>query len=309
MYLCYLDESGTPESSDLSTHFVLLGIAIPATYWHLMDAKINEIKTKYGLSGAEIHTGYLTRRYSEQEKIANFEALDATARRVAAGSDRDKNLIRITALGNPEQIKQIRKLYRHTNDYIHLTLKERQKLLEDLADEIASWGHARLFSEAIDKKKLAPNVDAFDRAFEQVVSRFHVFLTNREKRWRLQHARQDPGDLHWGLLIEDNNETRAKRLTELMRSFRIKGTAWWTGVDRIIETPLFVNSQLTGMVQMADLCAYATRRFFEHGETNLFDRIFPRFDRKGTKLVGICHYTGASPCVCKVCDAHGRISP
>ena len=53
---------------------------------------------------------------------------------------------------------------------------------------------------------------------------------------------------------------------------------------------------LTSMVQMADLCAYATRRFFENGELDLFDRIFGRFDQARGRMVGIRHYVGGKAC-------------
>ncbi len=46
--------------------------------------------------------------------------------------------------------------------------------------------------------------------------------------------------------------------TELMKSFHGSGT-FWTQIDNIIETPLFVNSQLTSMVQIADVCAFSFR--------------------------------------------------
>jgi len=88
-----------------------------------------------------------------------------------------------------------------------------------------------------------------------------------------------------------------------MRRFHSQGTLW-ASVERIIETPLFVDSSLTSMVQMADLCAYATRRFFENGEQDLLDRVFGRFDQAGGRVVGIRHYVGAKPCGCKVCAAH-----
>lgn len=66
------------------------------------------------------------------------------------------------------------------------------------------------------------------------------------------------------------------------------------------------NSQLTSMVQIADLCTYATRRFFEKGDAPLFDKIYPRFDRNRGVLVGLRHYTGAQVCTCRVCLDHGR---
>lgn len=65
----------------------------------------------------------------------------------------------------------------------------------------------------------------------------------------------------------------------MMRHFHERGTRWTTQIPLLVETPLFVDSKLTSMVQMADVCAYATRRFCEKVETDLFDRIFWRFQR------------------------------
>jgi len=179
-------------------------------------------------------------------------------------------------------------------------------LLRDLADEIGSWNDARLFAEAVDKAAMPPGVDIFEKAFEQLVTRFHTFLTKREtERVNRGGTTSTMSIDNCGLLIEDNNETVAKNITTLMRRFHAQGTLWAT-VERIIETPLFVDSSLTSMVQMADLCAYATRRFFENGEEDLLDRIFGRFDQAGGRVVGIRHYVGARPCTCKVCAAHRR---
>jgi hypothetical protein len=83
MYFCYLDESGTPQLGAQTSHFILLGMAIPASAWHQKDRRVNLIKARYGLSDAEIHTGYIARRFPEQEHIANFEQMDFAQRRNA----------------------------------------------------------------------------------------------------------------------------------------------------------------------------------------------------------------------------------
>lgn len=75
--------------------------------------------------------------------------------------------------------------------------------------------------------------------------------------------------------------------------------------SQIIETPLFVDSQLTSMVQIADLWSYALRRYFENGEDELLDTLFVRADRKGAIVVGVRHYSDLA-CGCKVCLAHRR---
>jgi hypothetical protein len=108
------------------------------------------------------------------------------------------------------------------------------------------------------------------------------------------------------LPIERRLPTNGSSITGAARRYHRDGTKY-VAIDRIVETPLFVDSELTLMVQVADLCAYATRRFFENGETDLFDRIYPAFDRVGGKLVGLRHYTGRQACSCRVCVDHGRL--
>ena len=202
------------------------------------------------------------------------------------------------------KLRPFKKTFKKSADYIDLNHGQRMQLLRDLADEIGSWIDARLFAEAVDKRAAPPGMDVFETAFEQLVARFHTFLAKREEeRLRLGGTTTAKSLDNFGLLIQDNNETVAKNITALMRRFHIQGTLW-AKVERIIETPLFVDSSLTSMVQMADLCAYASRRYFENNETDLFYRIAERFDKANQKVVGIRHYVGARKCICDVCAAH-----
>ncbi|MBR6347301.1 MAG: DUF3800 domain-containing protein, partial [Bacteroidales bacterium] len=88
VYFCYIDESGTPQIPGNTSHYVLCGLSIPVKYWKRCDKQINKIKAKYGLAGAEIHTGWIKRTYLEQSKIAGFEKLSYAARRSAIISAR-----------------------------------------------------------------------------------------------------------------------------------------------------------------------------------------------------------------------------
>jgi hypothetical protein len=168
-----------------------------------------------------------------------------------------------------------------------------------VAETIGNWGFARLFAEVVDKTHFDPTrspspLDAW--AFEQVVSRFETYLQNMDS-----HNEEQPQQVY-GLLIHDNNQTIAKKHTELMRGFHFRGTLW-TAIKHIIETPLFVDSSLTGMVQVSDLCAYALRRYVENHEDEIFDHIFKRADRKGALTVGVRHFSDLA-CTCKICDSH-----
>ncbi len=300
MYLCYLDESGTPETGNTS-HYVLAGISIPVERWKTCDEKIENIKARYSLAGEEIHVAWILRSYPEQNKIAKFETLSTADRIQQVTSFRNAELLRLQRARNPKLYQQTKKNYRKTVKYIHLTQKERQKLIYDIASEVSTWRFARLFAECVNKVCFDPirqkaTVDV--QSFEQVVSRFEHFI--QVTNLGITHK-------HCGMLIHDNNETVAKKHTVLMKKFHREGTLW-TKLNCIIETPLFVNSELTAMVQIADLCSYSLRRYLENSEEELFDLIFQRADRKGdsvSNVVGIRHYT-KRPCTCKICNAHKK---
>lgn len=298
MYLCYVDESGTADLPGNTSHYVLAGLSIPIEQWKACDQEIEVVKNRYNLRGEEIHIAWLLRPYLEQSKIPNFAALDHTSRKSHVGSLRKAELLKLQNARKPQLYKQTRKNFRETDAYAHLTFDERRRFVLELAQRVAKWGFARLFAECIDKVHFDPAVarkTVAEQGFEQIVSRFETFLQVVGKGAKSQL---------FGLLIHDNNETFAKRHTDLMKRYHEAGTLW-TQIKNIIETPLFVDSELTGMVQIADLCAYALRRYLEKNEDLLFDHIFNRADRKDAIVVGIRHFT-KQPCGCKICLAHIR---
>ena len=66
---------------------------------------------------------------------------------------------------------------------------------------------------------------------------------------------------------------------------------------------MFVDSALTRMVQIADLCSYALRRYLENNEEILFDEVFKRAERLGNSVVGVRHFA-STDCACKICNTH-----
>jgi hypothetical protein len=302
MHVCYVDESGTPEIPANTSHFVLAGISIPIGHWRTVDDAVSMVLDKYGLKGKEFHTAWVLRNYLEQSRIVNFEKMLRYDRRVAAEKERNIHLLRLQKTPSAKMYRQVKKNYAHTAAYIHLTRNERIALTREIADCVSGWGYARLFAECVDKVYFASTVSGTtidEQAFEQVVSRFEQFLTNSEKR---QGPR--PPVKNYGIIVHDNNTTVDLKHTRLMRRFHEKGTLW-TKITRIVDTPLFVNSSLTSMVQIADLCAYSLRRYLENGETDLFRRIFTRADKIYTRVVGVRHFTDLA-CNCEICQAHRK---
>lgn len=177
MYLCYIDESGTSAIPGNTSHFILCGLSIPISCWNKCETDICKIKKKYVLEGKEIHTGWILRNYTEQNKIPDFEAMSYSDRRSAVNMYRTKEILKLQKTKN-KGIKQVRKNYLKTEPYIHLTLSERKEFLNEIAAKIGSWSFARLFAECIDKtyfnpSKATQSID--EQAFEQVVSRFESY--------------------------------------------------------------------------------------------------------------------------------------
>lgn len=295
MHLCYIDESGTPEIPGTTSHFILAALSIPIHHWKTAETEIESIKSRFDLKDAEIHTGWILRKYPEQEGISGFELLSKQDRRSKVEQAFNQKIYKLRSSNNKNVLKQVAKTRKHTNPYIHLTFAERIKLVDEIAGCIGNWGFARLFAECIDKTYFDPSktkkkID--EQAFEQVVSRFEKYLESSKVE----------GKNNFGLLIHDNNETIAKKHTALMKGFHANGTLW-SEINHIIETPLFVNSELTSMIQMIDVCSYAIRRYLENKEDKLFDKVFQRCDTKGTAKVGMRHFTHAG-CLCKICSTH-----
>jgi len=303
MILLYIDESGTSEVPGNTTHFILVGLSIPIEKWKICERDIQVVKSNYEIPDSEIHTGWMLRPYLEQSRIPKFDSLDNVKRRNEVRKIRTQELYRLQKSSTTKtQYHQTKKNYRQTNDYIHLTLTERRAFITEIASVIGSWGFARLFAECIDKIHFSPQkaiLTIDEQAFEQVVSRFEHYL-------QIVNAGKEK---NYGLIIHDNNPTIAKKHTELMRKFHLKGT-FWTRIKCIIETPLFVDSQLTSMIQLSDVCAYALRRYLENKEEPLFNEVFKRADRKDNIVVGVRHFTEDN-CSCKICAAHklSRIKP
>jgi hypothetical protein len=302
MYFCYIDESGTSDLGDNSTHFVLVGISIPVWQWTKCEADISRIKAKHNLENSEIHTAWMLREYREQMLIPGFERMSIKKRRSEVEILRKSYLHSLQV--DPKKVKsysQTRKNYLHTQKYIHLTLDERKAFIKEIAVTIGGWGFARLFAECINKIKWDQTIakqTIDEQSFEQIISRFERFLKNLSKDPTL-----NPKTI-FGLIIHDNSQSVEKKYTELMKRFQSTGTLW-TSVKKIIETPLFVNSELTSMVQIADVCAYSIRKYLEKGETELFNEIYKRADRKDGISVGIRHYP-PSKCKCIICSDHKR---
>ena len=165
----------------------------------------------------------------------------------------------------------------------------RRRAYADALDVLASDQYVRLFGAAIHKRAVAPG-DPMEFAFEQLCSRFDLFLR------RLHHV----GNTQRGLIILDKSSYETS-LQGLARDFRANGHRWGDLVN-LSDVPFFVDSRATRLIQYADMIAYGLRRYYENGESWLFDAMASRFDAVGGVVHGLVHYVPQGErCDCYYC--------
>jgi len=128
-------------------------------------------------------------------------------------------------------------------------------------------------------------------AFEELCGRFDLFLK------RLHAA----GDRQRGLIILDKSSYETS-LQRLARDFRLLGTRF--GVIRnLADTPVFIDSKASRLVQRADHVAYSVFRRYDALDTSYFDIIASRFDAVDGRLHGLSHPqpSTALSCMCPAC--------
>jgi len=160
-----------------------------------------------------------------------------------------------------------------------------------------SYDSAVAFACAIHKQSY-PNDDPVELAFEDLCSRFDMHLSKL----------RDAGDRQRGLLILDKS-SQETTLQNMAREFRVLGTRWGV-VLNLADTPFFVDSKASRLVQMADHVAYATFRRYESKDTKYFDIIAQKFYRGDDGIVhGLAHKAPQDPhCMCIACLSRKRSS-
>jgi hypothetical protein len=149
----------------------------------------------------------------------------------------------------------------------------------------------RLFGVVVDKKALFPE-DPVEYAFEQISSRFNLFL----RRMRLR------GDTQRGLIVLDKSKSdQETRLQSLAFEFRNFGNRWGA-MNNLADVPFFVDSRVTRGIQYADLVSYAIWRKYEENDDEFFSVISDWFDSEGGVVHGLHHYRNRNDsCDCPSC--------
>ena len=139
------------------------------------------------------------------------------------------------------------------------------------------------FSVVIEKSYLSEGEEPYERALEQILSRFDRFIsrTNRESN---SHER--------GLVVIADSQYR-RHLEILARQLAWKGTQWGE-LRNIVEIPLFTLSRNSRLLQIADLIANTVYGRYESGYAAKFDRMLHKFDQDDSgRMHGLLHLTNS----------------
>ena len=284
MYICFTDESGTPEFRKSNEPFVLAGVVVRAEQWAEIDSKFVELKSKYELEhNAELHAAWLDAEIKEQDRIPNFVAMTSAARRTAVQTLWDARSKE--AAKKKEDRKWLKRQIKGLSPYFHLTYSDRRRFLEDCCDLLKSQDEACLVVKAIDTECNKESDLTFISAFRDFFWAFQRFLKTK--------TASHPASREMGLLVHDTCDKTmlAKTVVQVLGDapIKIKGEP-----RTICPAPLFVDSQHTSMVQFADLCAYAVRSYLDGKGEHLFNRIESLFDYAN-------HTSNKPSCDCRIC--------
>jgi uncharacterized protein DUF3800 len=147
-----------------------------------------------------------------------------------------------------------------------------------------------VISVLIDKRLLRPPVDAawlHAKAWELLCERIEMFMN-------FEHPR------HNAIMVADDLG-KQQNCALAMRHARFLEQATTAGrrLNHIVEMPLFVRSELSEGVQLADLCGYSTYRAFRDGDMDYcyFKPVFERMyrSRPDGRIDGLKVFPTGSP--------------
>lgn len=127
----------------------------------------------------------------------------------------------------------------------------------------------RLFAVVIDKQ-ISSDRSLMEIAYEQLSSRFDMFLGRLHKR---------DSNTQRGVIIFDKS-TYEEALQKLTSNYIRNGHSWGK-LRNLSEVPLFIDSEKSRLIQLADLIAFAVLRKYNFEDPTYFDLIKSRFDKEG----------------------------
>ena len=182
-----------------------------------------------------------------------------------------------------------------------LSFDQRQELKQRIYD-IIRVKRVVLFGYAVEKRYAeVRGFDPYERAFEDLVSRFDMYISRQNRTAGEGEAEQR------GMLVLAQS-AYAKTLPVLARQLQETGTRWGTSLHNIAGSPFFAPASETRQLQLADFCSNAIYGRYNSGLSTDFDRIATKFDYDSGVLHGLSHWSTDSACGCPACFSR-RLRP
>lgn len=180
------------------------------------------------------------------------------------------------------------------SEWARLPIGDRRGMIRSVFRHLSTWtapsGRGPVFFAVAVHKPSRPGKDPTEIAHEEIFMRFDEFLT------RLHHD----GESHRSLVVAD--ESSYERLVQTWVP-RWKAVGARGGkLHSFAEVPLYVDSRASRLVQVADMVAWSTWHYYEHGHTDFLQRLHPRFDANAGVQHGLAHLTRRHRhCSCQPC--------
>lgn len=168
-------------------------------------------------------------------------------------------------------------------------LKDRVNILKKVLHTLdEAYDSISTFAIAIEKK-IHKNSDPMLKAYEDISQRFN------------NHLEIDCNPPEKGIIIIDNTSYETG-LQNLAAEIRSTGNRIGQFNKSIIEIPLFVDSKVSRLVQLADHIAYAVFRRYNANDLTYFNVIENRFLMKNGKMHSLIHKcNNFNNCTCPAC--------
>jgi hypothetical protein len=155
----------------------------------------------------------------------------------------------------------------------------REAIMMETLRLIPSDRGIRLFASIISKTKTPNPAQLSDDLFAQIASRFDMFLGRIYKNSGMKNAQR-------GIAIFDDsrNELSIQRLSHV---FTNTGNQWGKRLNNFAEVPLFLNSKMSRLIQLADLISFSIFRNYEYHDDTYFSIIKDCFDTDGRSIYGL----------------------
>lgn len=165
--------------------------------------------------------------------------------------------------------------------------------LTDIFYEQLAATRASIFSVLVDKRELPAGTSQLDihvRSWERLLELIEQFMRGRHHK-------------HQAIMINDDVDRQTNRMLAMSHAQLLdKGTRQDTWLRHICEMPMFVRSELSAGVQLADLCSYNIYRAFKNDDLAypFFERVAPHIWTPhnptivGRRFSGLCVLEGAN---------------